>query len=65
MRACYTRAKQREADEERNSRQTHRRNTAHSAHFPALSYYSRFESPRVKYESAHSSAKQAEHLGYI
>lgn len=35
------------------------RNTAHSAHFPALSYYSLSESPsRAEYESARSRAER-------
>lgn len=40
---------------------TRPRNTAHSAHFPALSYYSLSE-PRAEYESARS---RAEHLNCI
>lgn len=48
--------------EERNSRQTRPRNTAHSAHFPALSYYSLSEPSRAEYESVRSRAKL--HLGW-
>lgn len=42
--------------------QTRPRNTAHSAHFPALSYYSLSEPSRAKYESARS---RAENLNFI
>lgn len=61
-RVCETKRETGQQAEERNSRQTRPRNTAHSAHFPALSYYSLSEPSRAGYESARS---RAEHLNCI
>lgn len=61
-RVCETKRERWIEAEERNSRQMRPRNTAHSAHFPALSYYSLSKPSKAEYESARS---RAEHLNCI